>query len=314
MSLFNFFFGKIRESYRNNTHDKEKNRNFAPDFEIWTMKRHIILYIELFLGTCFALLFIGCTSNKEWQNIEFYNVEKMEQLTEKPLDDEEDSVGLGQLHDANESREMDVKVDMQFMKSENVANEKVCNLINGQLIELLLKQSSELSIDEAIAQYIEDVKTEFHGDEVANVYHDHLIGRAEYGIENVINYRLLEDVFTGGAHPCKLTTILRFNTQTGEFITLDNVFPTINRPQLQDILLEKLMKDQNVHSLDELHQKGILEMTDMFISNNFALREDSIEFHYNEYDIAPYAYGACTICVSYDDVKDIISTTWENRK
>lgn len=314
MSLFNFFFGKIRESYRNNTHDKEKNRNFAPDFEIWTMKRHIILYIELFLGTCFALLFIGCTSNKEWQNIEFYNVEKMEQLTEKPLDDEEDSVGLGQLHDANESREMDVKVDMQFMKSENVANEKVCNLINGQLIELLLKQSSELSIDEAIAQYIEDVKTEFHGDEVANVYHDHLTGRAEYGIENVINYRLLEDVFTGGAHPCKLTTILRFNTQTGEFITLDNVFPTINRPQLQDILLEKLMKDQNVHSLDELHQKGILEMTDMFISNNFALREDSIEFHYNEYDIAPYAYGACTICVSYEDVKDIISTTWENRK
>lgn len=314
MSLFNFFFGKIRESYRNNTHDKEKNRNFAPDFEIWTMKRHIILYRELFLGTCFALLFIGCTSNKEWQNIEFYNVEKMEQLTEKPLDDEEDSVGLGQLHDANESREMDVKVDMQFMKSENVANEKVCNLINGQLIELLLKQSSELSIDEAIAQYIEDVKTEFHGDEVANVYHDHLTGRAEYGIENVINYRLLEDVFTGGAHPCKLTTILRFNTQTGEFITLDNVFPTINRPQLQDILLEKLMKDQNVHSLDELHQKGILEMTDMFISNNFALREDSIEFHYNEYDIAPYAYGACTICVSYEDVKDIISTTWENRK
>lgn len=314
MSLFNFFFGKIRESYRNNTHDKEKNRNFAPDFEIWTMKRHIILYIELFLGTCFALLFIGCTSNKEWQNIEFYNVEKMEQLTEKPLDDEEDSVGLGQLHDANESREMDVKVDMQFMKSENVANEKVCNLINGQLIELLLKQSSELSIDEAIAQYIEDVKTEFHGDEVANVYHDHLTGRAEYGIENVINYRLLEDVFTGGAHPCKLTTILRFNTQTGEFITLDNVFPTINRPQLQDILLEKLMKDQNVHSLDELHQKGILEMTDIFISNNFALREDSIEFHYNEYDIAPYAYGACTICVSYEDVKDIISTTWENRK
>jgi hypothetical protein len=133
-------------------------------------------------------------------------------------------------------------------------------------------------------------------------------------MENVINYRLLEDIFTGGAHPCKLTTILRFNTQTGEFITLDDVFPTLNQTRLQDILLAKLMKDQNVQSLDELHQKGILEMTDMFISSNFALREDSIEFHYNEYDIAPYASGACTICVSYEDVKDIISTTWENRK
>lgn len=277
------------------------------------MKRHIALYIKLFLGTFFALFATACTSNKEWQNIEFYNVEKMEQLTEQPLDTEEDSVGFGQLHES-ENREMDVKVDMQFMKSENASQEKVCNLINGQLIELLLKQSSELSIDDAIAQYIEDVKTEFHGDEVANVYHDHLTGRAEYGMENVINYRLLEDVFTGGAHPCKLTTILRFNTQTGEFITLNDVFPTINQSKLQDLLLAQLMKDQNVHSMDELHQKGILEMTDMFISNNFAMREDSIEFHYNEYDIAPYASGACTICVSYEDVKDIISTTWENRK
>ena len=98
------------------------------------------------------MLATACTSNKEWQNIEFYNVEKMEQLTEKPLHVEEDSAGLGQLHNDDESREMDVKVDMQFMKSENVANEKVCNLINGHLIELLLKQSSELSIDDAIAQ------------------------------------------------------------------------------------------------------------------------------------------------------------------
>jgi hypothetical protein len=203
---------------------------------------------------------------------------------------------------------------MQFMKPENGANEKVCNLINGHLMELLLKQSSELSVDEAVAEYIEDVKSEFHGDDVANVYYDHLTGRAEYGKENVINYRLIEDVFTGGAHPCIQTTILRFNTQTGDFITLNDVFPTLNQPQLQKILLEKLMKDQDVHSIDELHQKGILEMTDMFVSNNFALLEDSIEFHYNEYDIAPYAAGACTIRVSYQDVKDIISTTWGNHK
>ena len=277
------------------------------------MKRHIAHYIYLFLGVSFTIFVMACNSNKDWQNIEFYNVEKMEQLTEKPLDNEEDSTGFESLHKMEE-REMDVKVDMQFMKAENVSSEKVCNLINGHLIELLLMQSSDLSVDDAIAQYIEDVKAEFHGDDVANVYHDHLTGRAEYGMENVINYRLLEDVFTGGAHPSKLTTILRFDTQTGDFITLDQVFPTINQSKLQDILLAKLMKDQNAHSLEELHKKGILEMTDMFISNNFALREDSIEFYYNEYDIAPYASGACTICVSYEDVKDVISAKWENRK
>lgn len=269
----------------------------------------------MFLGSFFALFIISCTSsNNDWQNIEFYNVEKMEQLTEEPINaNQVDSADFG-LDSDQDKRELDVKVDMQFLKPENGANEKVCNLINGHLMELLLKQSSELSVDEAVAEYIEDVKSEFHGDEVANVYYNHLTGRAEYGKENVINYRLIEDVFTGGAHPCIQTTILRFNTQTGDFITLNDVFPTLNQPQLQKILLEKLMKDQNVHSIDELHQKGILEMTDMFVSNNFALLEDSIEFHYNEYDIAPYAAGACTIRVSYQDVKDIISTTWGNHK
>ena len=279
------------------------------------MKRHITHCIQLFLGSFFFFFFISCTSsNNDWQNIEFYNVEKMEQLTEEPINaNQVDSADFG-LDSDQDKRELDVKVDMQFLKPENGANEKVCNLINGHLMELLLKQSSELSVDEAVAEYIEDVKSEFHGDEVANVYYDHLTGRAEYGKENVINYRLIEDVFTGGAHPCIQTTILRFNTQTGDFITLNDVFPTLNQPQLQKILLEKLMKDQNVHSIDELHQKGILEMTDMFVSNNFALLEDSIEFHYNEYDIAPYAVGACTIRVSYQDVKDIISTTWGNHK
>lgn len=279
------------------------------------MKRHITYCIYLFLGTVLTSLAIGCNPNTNWNNIEFYNVEKMEQLTEKPIESEteEDSVDFGLLHEAG-NRELDVKVDMQFLKTENVANEKVCNLINEHLIELLLKQSSQLSIDEAVEQYIEDVKADFRSDEIGNAYHEHLTGRAEYGMENVINYRLLEEVFTGGAHPSQQTTILRFNAQTGEFITLDQVFPTLNQSLLQERLLVKLMKDQNVHSMEELHKKGILEMSNMFISNNFALRDDSIEFYYNEYDIAPYASGANTICLSYDDVKDIISTTWENRK
>ena len=123
----------------------------------------------------------------------------MEQLTEEPINaNQVDSADFG-LDSDQDKRELDVKVDMQFLKPENGANEKVCNLINGHLMELLLKQSSELSVDEAVAEYIEDVKSEFHGDEVANVYYDHLTGRAEYGKENVINYRLIEDVFTGGA-------------------------------------------------------------------------------------------------------------------
>ena len=162
-----------------------------------------------------------------------------------------------------------------------------------------------------MAQYIEAAKEEFHSDNIANIYYDHLKGSAEHGMKGVINYRLVEDTFMGGAHPCQLTTILRFNTQTGEFIPLDEVFSTIHQHALQDTLLHKLMADNGVRTLQGLQKKGFLEMSDMFVSHNFALRDDSIEFYYNEYDIAPYAYGPTTICLSYDQVKDIVNEKYK---
>lgn len=277
------------------------------------MKRYITHDIFVFLGALISLILIGCNSSTQWNDLEFYNVEKLEQLTESPIEtNEEDSDAFAQLH-KKENREMDVKVDMQFLKSDNMANERVCKLINDQLVEILLKQSSELTVDEAVAQYIEDVKKEFHGDEVASIYYDHLTGRAEYGRENIINYRLVEDVFMGGAHPCTITTILRFNAMTGEFITLENLFPYPQQKELQELLLEKLMKMNQARSLEDLHKRGILEMSDMFISNNFALREDSIEFYYNEYDIAPYAYGAFSICLSYEEVQKLMPSMQEKQ-
>lgn len=281
------------------------------------MKRHISQHIDWFLGASFIFLLTGllaaCHSKAQWNDLDFYQVEKEEKLCEDAMEEDEREDEHATLH-SMEKRRMDVKVDMQFIQSNKATNERVCKLINDQLIEVLLKQSSELSAEEAVEQYIEDVKAEFHGDKVANVYHDHLTGRAEYGIDNIINYRMREDVFTGGAHPCTITTILRFNALTGEFITLDQVFPSMNQHKLQDLLLAKLMRNNDAHSMDDLHKKGILEMTDMFVSNNFAMREDSIEFYYNEYDIAPYAYGAYTLCVGYDEVRDLMATAIEKSR
>lgn len=287
---------------------------FAPDFGQRTMKRDTLHDIFLFLGALSTFFLTACISDSQWNGIEFYRVEKQERLNETPMEDadeeeaEKDTLQdeFASLHEGAK-REMDVKVDMQFMRQDQEVNEQVCKLINGQLIEILLHQSSELTADEAVAQYIEDVKGEFRSDEVADIYYDHLTGRAEYGKKQVVNYRLEEEVFNGGAHPCTVTTILRFDTSTGRMIVLDDICPITKQNLLKDLLLRKLMKDQQVRTMDELRQKGILEMTDMFISNNFALREDSIEFLYNEYDIAPYAYGAFTICLGYDETKEVLN-------
>lgn len=271
-------------------------------------KKHNTYYIILHICVFSFFLLASCNSSTKWNDIDFYQVDKLEQLTEKPLAEEDDE--FASMRDTAD-RTMDVRVDMQFMKSDVDENENVCRLINDQLIEIVLNQSSEMTVDEAVERYIEVKKQEFHADEITPEMYVHLTGRAEYGARDIINYRLMEEFYTGGAHPCVTTTLLCFNALTGEFISIDNLFNYQHQQTLKDMLLNKLMKDKNAQNLEELRKMGYLEMMEMFISPNFALREDSIEFYYNEYDIAPYASGPTKICLSYDDIKAYISDIFE---
>ena len=135
---------------------------------------------------------------------------------------------------------------------------------------------------------------------------DHLSGHFEYGLNGVINYILTEDYFGGGAHPTSNTTILCFNEDTGELITTDRLVVDSCRHKLMDKLTTRLMENVGAPDIDSLRSLGYLDMSNMFISDNFKLGADSISFLYNPYDIAPYALGSTTISFAYDELKGII--------
>ena len=265
--------------------------------------------------SCLLMLICGimtsCMSDDKWNGITFCEVQKSEQFTEELDDDDDDDFAA--LHNDGE-REFDVQVNMQFMQPSNDGNEEVCRLINAQIIEMLLNQSRKLPAEEAVEGYIKRVKSIFQRDQMSREYVDHIEGKAEYGFENVINYRMTQNVFSGGAHPSTMTTILRFNALTGDFISLDNVFPSSSHAALVDLLTAKLMRDNKVKTIEELHEKGYLEFMDMFVTTNFALRKDSIEFCYNEYDIAPYSNGSTTISLGYAAVEPLMNTIAEDDK
>ena len=260
---------------------------FAADLEKSMMKSYWIHYIAGLILMLIVGVLTACQPNAQWRDYECYGVLRTEHISEP--------------------REMDVKIDLQFLKTDKDASAKVCQRINAQLKELLLKQSGDLGDEEAVDLYIDDVKAEFRANEIWEMYSEELTGRVEYGTDHIVNYRLTENSFAGGAHPSSVTTIVRFDAQNGDFISLDNVFPTHRQGRLKELLLRRLMQDVHVSTLEDLRAKGYLEWMDMFISSNFALREDSIEFFYNEYDIAPYAVGACTICLGYDEAKEVMA-------
>ena len=116
-------------------------------------------------------------------------------------------------------------------------------------------------------------------------------------------------VDTGGAHPNQWSQWLNFDFATGKRLTKDEVFQASARQDIEQILLNKLIAQQaklnpeeKVETLEDLQQLGFLQLTSMYIPENFLLSQKGVLFLFNRYDIAPYAAGEIVLEVPYEEI------------
>lgn len=114
------------------------------------------------------------------------------------------------------------------------------------------------------------------------------------------------DYFEGGAHGIQQQLVMNFDSETGKRLTLQDFFVPGFEHQLSELLLEKLMDQQEVKTLDELKAKDFLYTMDMFPSENFIVNDDGLTFIYNPYEIAPYDKGRTEIKISFDEAEGIM--------
>ena len=94
--------------------------------------------------------------------------------------------------------------------------------------------------------------------------------------------------------------------ETGDEITLNDVFREGYEDFLVNRLTDALADKLGANSRREIMEKGFLTFNDIYPSENFMLKKDSIHFFYNRYDIAPYAAGTTTLSFAYDDLSGIM--------
>ena len=131
-------------------------------------------------------------------------------------------------------------------------------------------------------------------------------GRTVTGYKGYVSYIMTREEYYGGAHPGTVSTIACFDPATGTEITLKDIFKEGYEDTLVTRLTDKLLKDNNVSTIEELCEKGYSLDVDFYITNNFILGKDSITFLYNRYEIAPYALGDISIALDYETLKDIM--------
>lgn len=190
----------------------------------------------------------------------------------------------------------------------------------NQAIAYTLFESADKSIEKACENFIAQRKKEYlellpeyinskDNDMPAVWFYNYYIADSEVkrGYRDYINYTIMWEEFTGGAHPSSYYTVLNFNPETGEEIVLDDILKENYEEPLTDILINNLAKQLQVENIEGIKEKGYLYQDNgMFISNNFILDNEKIVFIYNRYEIAPYALGDIMIDVTYEELKDLL--------
>ena len=137
----------------------------------------------------------------------------------------------------------------------------------------------------------------------------------EYIINTEVHYGNHRDIighfiniyqYTGGAHGGTFITCRNYRLEDGSVITLDNYFKPGYEKVLLPVLEKKLLEYAECSSRDELDEHGYFSNEPIFVPENFEIRKDTIDFIYNQYDIAPYSTGITTLSVPTDQIRSII--------
>lgn len=166
------------------------------------------------------------------------------------------------------------------------------------------------SVLEAMAASADSIKAEWNA-ELAEAYEPELEWKEmlqfyytidgyplEENQEDVLTYQTTTDCYLGGAHGSYVVHYYNFDKKSGKLLGIEDVIPAEKEMLVLMAMEEQLCADWDAKDLEDLQeQTGITSLGELYLTNNFCLRNDSIEFLFNQYEIAPYAAGLISVTI-----------------
>ena len=111
--------------------------------------------------------------------------------------------------------------------------------------------------------------------------------------------------YTGGAHGMEVKKFMNFNMKLGRELTLQDVFQENQMETLRSLIKNKLMESFAEESHNSLTDAGFFQDS-VPLTENFYLTTFGVGFHYNPYEIAPYAFGSPEVFLKRDEINIIL--------
>ncbi len=202
------------------------------------------------------------------------------------------------------------------MKKGGVMQEK----INRQIINILLshyaeKQGKKInSLDDLVDDFIERYKEEeknfakldantkpawTHYNEVSVVFN----------ASNILSLQFRSEVSESGEKPLEVIYYENFDLQTGQSLSLDNLFVKDYKPRLTAVAEEAFRRHYGFN--DAQRMKGFSFKNGVFeLNDNFTVNKKGISFRYNPYEIAAYSMGSPQIFIPFDQIRSLVN--WDS--
>lgn len=113
--------------------------------------------------------------------------------------------------------------------------------------------------------------------------------------EEMITYQVTSSTYLGGAHPMTVIRPFTYDFETGQVLDVDNMFRPECRDSIMPVIVNALARQLDV-PVSGLDRAGIFSSQLTYPGQPY-INNNTLYFHYNPYDIAPYSSGMIDVAV-----------------
>ncbi|MGL4956517.1 MAG: DUF3298 domain-containing protein [Bacteroidales bacterium] len=189
-----------------------------------------------------------------------------------------------------------------------ILNRRNKGMVRYLMISLFEDSAAFVSNREVINRYIAKRYTEFEemrvGHELLDYacrYEEIMSSKVLLQTEDLISYEVKNYTYAGGAHGISYTSLILFDVKSGNRMTEKSLFVEDYQERLNKLLECAL--------LDSIHAHGYKSSDfwlDNISSNNFTITPAGLRFQFGTYEIAPYSFGAWSVCIPLDSLSTIL--------
>jgi len=226
---------------------------------------------------------------------------------------------------SNDTAKGALSVDIEVEIPVAFADKEVLKSIRTTIITNLFGEEYVLhSNDSLVLLFTRDLLSEYKENNESLLSELDSTNRYSFDNEHVVSgFSLLNDkkiyvygidryVYMGGAHGLETRNYYNFDLKTGKALTEKDLFKSNYESELSEIIKKRIVEESTeMKETKETEPILSLEDTDFWADSikpngNFYITDESINYVFNPYEIAPYYMGQTEVTIPFNRLKNLL--------